>query len=80
MAYDEKLAMRVRQRLIAQPGFTERKMFGGLCFLLNGNMCCGVNGDDLVLRVRPDDYEASLARRGQEVAWAVVFSRPAHQM
>ncbi len=64
MAYDEKLAARVRERLISQPGFSERKMFGGLCFLLNGNMCCGINGDDLMLRVRPDGYEVALERPG----------------
>jgi TfoX/Sxy family transcriptional regulator of competence genes len=64
MAYDEKLAERVRRRLVARSGFSERKMFGGLCFLLNGNMCCGIQGDDLMLRVRPDNYEAALERLG----------------
>ena len=64
MAYDEKFAARVRRRLVDRPGFSERKMFGGLCFLLNGHMCCGINGDDLMLRVHPDDYESTLERPG----------------
>ena len=64
MAYDEKLAARVRRRVVSYPGFSERKMFGGLCFLLNGNMCCGINGGDLMLRVPPEDYEATLERPG----------------
>lgn len=64
MAYDERFAARVRRRLIDQPGFSERKMFGGLCFLLRGHMCCGVTGEDLMLRVHPDDYDATLGRPG----------------
>jgi TfoX/Sxy family transcriptional regulator of competence genes len=64
MAYDAELAGRVRERLASEPGFSEKKMFGGLCFLLNGNMCCGINGDDLMLRVRAEDYEALLRRPG----------------
>lgn len=64
MAYDEKLAARVRRRLADVPGFSEKRMFGGLCFLLDGHMCCGINGRDLMLRVRPEGYEAALARPG----------------
>lgn len=56
MPYDENLAERVRQALGAQAGFVEKKMFGGLCFLLNGNMCCGVREDDLIVRVGPGQY------------------------
>jgi hypothetical protein len=62
IAYDDALAARVRQVLSGQPNLTEKKMFGGLCFLLGGNMCCGVNGDQLMLRVGPDAYESALAR------------------
>ena len=52
MAYDEMLADRVRAAITALDGnVTERKMFGGLAFLLEGNMCCGVLGDRLVLRL-----------------------------
>ena len=45
MAYDERLAARVRNLLADEPALSERKMFGGLAFLLNGNMCCGIVGD-----------------------------------
>jgi TfoX-like protein len=48
MAYDEKLAERVRKWVGKPRGSTEKKMFGGVGFLLNGNMCCGVRGDDLI--------------------------------
>jgi len=51
MAYDEELADRIRARLGAEPGLSEKKMFGGIAFLINGNMACGVNQDDLIVRV-----------------------------
>ena len=60
MAYDERLAERVRTALGGQR-FTEKRMFGGLCFLLEGNMCCGIVGDKLMVRVGPDRYTAALA-------------------
>ena len=44
------------------PGFAEKKMFGGLCFLLNGNMACGINGDQLMVRVGPDGYQDALSQ------------------
>ena len=50
MAYSERLAERVREQLKTTPGLHERKMFGGLCFTVHGNMCCGVQGNDLMLR------------------------------
>lgn len=62
MAYDEDLASRVRVRLARESGVSERKMFGGLTFLLNGNMCCGVAKDDLMLRVGVERERAALAR------------------
>jgi len=46
VAYDERLAARVRDLLASDPGLSERKMFGGLAFMLDGNMCCGTVGDD----------------------------------
>ena len=64
MAYDEKLADRVREVLKRRRGVTERKMFGGLSFLVNGNMCCGIVGDDLMVRVGPDAYETALKKKG----------------
>ena len=42
MAYDEGLAQRVRELLENEPDFQEKKMFGGLCFLIQGNMACGI--------------------------------------
>ena len=60
--YDELLADRVRLRLSATSVFTERKMFGGLAFLIRGNMACGVVRDELMVRTGPANYEAALAR------------------
>jgi hypothetical protein len=62
MAYDEGLAQRVRQILKDLPGFTEKKMFGGIGFMLMGNMACGVNKDDLIVRVGPERYDEALAK------------------
>jgi TfoX/Sxy family transcriptional regulator of competence genes len=60
MAYDEGLAQRVREILEEKPGYAEKKMFGGICFLLNGNMACGILDDDIIVRVGPEKYEESL--------------------
>ena len=57
MPYNEELAARVRAALGPLPGVTEKKMFGGLAFMLNGNMCVGVTGDDLMVRVGPEEHE-----------------------
>lgn len=62
MAYDEGVAQRVREALQHRTDLTEKKMFGGLCFLLGGNMAAGIVGDELMLRVGPDRYEGALAR------------------
>jgi hypothetical protein len=62
MAYDEGLADRVRDVLAPQAGLTERKMFGGLAFMLDGHMCCGIVGSDLMLRLGVDGADATLAR------------------
>jgi hypothetical protein len=60
MAYDEGLAQRMREALAVIPDIDERKMFGGIGFLLNGNMACGVNKDDLIVRLGPDAYNRAL--------------------
>ena len=60
MAYDDKLADRVRVVLKRRSCVTERKMFGGLAFLLNGHMCCGVLEKDLVLRLGKDGVTKAL--------------------
>jgi len=62
LAYDEKLAERVRALLSAHPAVTERKMFGGIAFMVGGSMCCGVVGDDLMVRTGPDKYAEALSR------------------
>lgn len=61
MAYDERLAERVREAIAERDGVREKKMFGGLAFLLHGNMCCGIVGQDLMVRVGPDAYDEALA-------------------
>jgi TfoX/Sxy family transcriptional regulator of competence genes len=61
MAYDEGLAERIREVLAKVPDVTEKNMFGGVCFLVAGNMCCGVTGDILMARVGPDRYAEYLA-------------------
>jgi hypothetical protein len=60
MAYDEGLAQRVRELLEDHPGFDEKKMFGGVCFLLHGNMACGIINDDIIVRVGAEKYEELL--------------------
>jgi len=60
MAYDEELAARVRRLLRPTAGITERKMFGGLAFLCNGKMCCGIVGQDLMVRVLEKDAASAL--------------------
>ena len=63
MAYDEKLAARVRVLLAGRPDVIERQMFGGLTFMVGGHMCCGVQGDTLVLRLGPEGAAEALASR-----------------
>ena len=60
MPYDEVLADRLRERLQACSDVVEKRMFGGLAFMVGGHMCCGVTRDDLMVRVGPDDYGAAL--------------------
>jgi TfoX/Sxy family transcriptional regulator of competence genes len=61
MAYDEQLAERIRAIVADVDGVTERKMFGGLAFMVGGNMACGPAKDILMVRVGPDAYEDALA-------------------
>ena len=61
MAYDEELAARVRELIEARPGVVERKMFGGLGWMIGGNMAVGVmRNDQLVVRIEPEESEAAL--------------------
>lgn len=61
MAYDEALADRTRDAIGPRRGVTEKKMFGGVAFLLDGKMFCGISNDDLMVRIGADRYAASLA-------------------
>jgi len=62
MAFDEGLAERLREQLEDRPDVVEKKMFGGLCFMVAKHMCCGIVKDTLMARVGPDNYETCLAR------------------
>jgi TfoX/Sxy family transcriptional regulator of competence genes len=61
MAFDEQLAGRIRTHLGKRPGLSEKKMFGGIAFLMKGNMCCGVHRDALIVRLDPADTDRALA-------------------
>lgn len=63
MAYDHRLADRIRSVLASERGISERQMFGGLAFMARGHMCCGVVGSDLMVRVGPDAHDRALARK-----------------
>jgi TfoX/Sxy family transcriptional regulator of competence genes len=60
MAYDEDLADRIRDALADRDDVTERKMFGGLAFLVSGNVCCGVIGSEAMLRLGDEAADAAL--------------------
>ena len=65
MAYNEKLADRVRERIAeTHKNIEEKKMFGGLCFMVNDKMCVGVEMERLMLRVDTENYEALLEKEG----------------
>jgi TfoX/Sxy family transcriptional regulator of competence genes len=64
MAYDESVAVRVREVLAGRKGVSEKKMFGGLAFLIRGHMCCGVLADTLVLRLGEDGAALALREPG----------------
>ena len=64
VAYNEELVSRVRAALAARTDVEEKKMFGGLSFMVAGQMCCGVLKDDMVVRIEPADYEALVAQPG----------------
>ncbi len=78
MAFDEELADRVRSVLCDVPGVTERKMFGGIAFMVSGHMACGIVGDDLMLRLGEDG--AATARSQPHVRPMDVTGRPMKSM
>ena len=61
MAYDEALADRVREVVSLRPGLSERRMFGGIAFMVGGNMACGVLGDEVIVRLGAEEGERALA-------------------
>jgi hypothetical protein len=67
MAFDETLGERVRARL--GDDAVERKMFGGLAFMVRGNLAVGVRGDDLMVRVGPDGVDEALALPHARESW-----------
>lgn len=83
MAFNQNLAQKIRDTLGEIPGLTEKQMFGGVGFMIHGNMACGVNKDDLIVRVGPDHYDEALTKAHTRVfdmtgrpmrGWVVVSS------
>ena len=62
MAYDQGLAQRIEEYFSDRADVDVKKMFGGLCFMMNGHMCCGIVKDQLMARVGADQYEACLKK------------------
>jgi TfoX/Sxy family transcriptional regulator of competence genes len=67
MAFDEKLAERIRRQIGKRKGVTEKQMFGGLAFLVNGNMSCGVHGNEMIVRLDPAETDKALAKKNTRV-------------
>ena len=67
MAYDEALAERIRTIIAARSDVTERKMFGGIAWMVGGNMACGVLGEDVLVRLAYDDADRALAEPNTRV-------------
>ncbi len=63
MAFDEGLAQRIREHLSDKSDVKEKKMFGGLCFMVSGHMCCGIIENKLMARIGPDNYESCLNKK-----------------
>jgi TfoX/Sxy family transcriptional regulator of competence genes len=65
MTYDEKLADRTREMIaLTQKNVEEKKMFGGLCFMVNDKMCIGVEKERLMLRIGPERYDEAMEKEG----------------
>ena len=64
MAYSEELAERIRKTLAKTPRVEEKKMMGGLTFMVNGKMCVGIIKDELMVRLHPLMHEKALERKG----------------
>ena len=88
MAFDEALAARVRPLLSGVIGLTEKKMFGGLAFLVQGNMSVGVRGSELIVRIEPSETEEAIKEAGVRIfditgrpmkGWLLVSAEPLAQ-
>jgi len=79
MAYDEALAERIRPLVAARGDATERKMFGGITWMLQGNMACGVMGEDVCVRMAPEDAERAL-EQPETRPFEMMAGRPAKGM
>lgn len=64
MAYEQKLADRIMDSLVHLDDVEEKHMFGGVCYMVNGKMCIGVVGDEMMCRIDPEIYEDALERDG----------------
>ena len=64
MAYNEDLVNKIRETLINQPDVEEKKMMGGLTFMVDGKMCIGVVADEMMCRISPDLHDASVEKTG----------------
>ncbi len=64
MAYNEKISDRIREALVDIPNVEEKQMFGGLCFMVNGKMCIGINNDEMMCRIDPANDKEALSRVG----------------
>jgi TfoX/Sxy family transcriptional regulator of competence genes len=64
MAFDEQLADRVRDLIVGHGEVSERKMFGGIGFMVSGNMAVGVIGEELIVRLDPEDAEDAISEPG----------------
>ena len=64
MAYDSALADRIRDRLGGHPALSEKEMFGGIAFLVDGNMAVGVTGSELMVRVGPEGHDDAIGLPG----------------
>ena len=64
MAYNEKLANRIRERLSSLPNVNEKEMMGGLTFMVNDKMCVGIIKDELMCRIDPEIHDAQVEKQG----------------
>jgi TfoX/Sxy family transcriptional regulator of competence genes len=64
MAFNEKLADRIRERLADLPNIEEKKMMGGLTFMYNGKMCLGIIKDEMMCRIDPELHEIAIRKNG----------------